>query len=36
MYDFYDKGDRHITLLPGGTAGVVRSFVENKLYGDYI
>ena len=33
MYDFYDKGDRHITLRPEGTAGVVRSFVENKLYG---
>lgn len=33
MYDFYDKGDRHITLRPEGTAGVVRSFVENKLFG---
>lgn len=33
MYDFHDKGDRHITLRPEGTAGVVRSFVENKLYG---
>ncbi len=33
MYDFYDKGERHITLRPEGTAGVVRSFVENKLYG---
>ena len=33
MYDFYDKGDRHITLRPEGTAGIVRSFVENKLYG---
>lgn len=33
MYDFYDKGDRHITLRPEGTAGVVRAFVENKLYG---
>ncbi|UQS85454.1 histidine--tRNA ligase [Apilactobacillus apisilvae] len=33
MYDFYDKGDRHVTLRPEGTAGVVRSFVENKLYG---
>lgn len=33
MYDFKDKGDRHIALRPEGTAGVVRSFVENKLYG---
>ncbi|CAI2603107.1 Histidine--tRNA ligase [Apilactobacillus kunkeei] len=33
MYDFHDKGDRHITLRPEGTAGVVRAFVENKLYG---
>ena len=33
MYDFYDKGDRHITLRPEGTAPIVRSFVENKLYG---
>ncbi|EHL95964.1 histidine--tRNA ligase [Lentilactobacillus parafarraginis] len=33
MYDFKDKGDRHISLRPEGTAGVVRAFVENKLYG---
>lgn len=33
MYDFHDKGDRHIALRPEGTAGVVRSFVENKLFG---
>lgn len=32
MYDFYDKGDRHITLRPEGTAPVVRAFVENKFY----
>lgn len=32
MYDFYDKGDRHIALRPEGTAGVVRAYVENKLY----
>lgn len=36
MYDFYDKGERHITLRPEGTAGIVRSFVENKLYGPEI
>ena len=33
MYDFYDKGERHITLRPEGTAPVVRSFVEHKLFG---
>ncbi|EJE98571.1 histidine--tRNA ligase [Liquorilactobacillus mali] len=36
MYDFFDKGDRHITLRPEGTAGVVRAYVENKLYGPEI
>ncbi|KRM89663.1 histidine--tRNA ligase [Liquorilactobacillus vini] len=36
MYDFYDKGQRHITLRPEGTAGVVRAYVENKLYGPEI
>ena len=33
MYDFHDKGDRHVALRPEGTAGVVRAFVENKLFG---
>jgi histidyl-tRNA synthetase len=33
MYDFHDKGDRHVALRPEGTAGVVRAYVENKLYG---
>ena len=32
MYDFDDKGGRHIALRPEGTAGVVRAFVENNLY----
>jgi histidyl-tRNA synthetase len=32
MYDFKDKGDRHLALRPEGTAGVVRAYVENKLY----
>lgn len=32
MYDFLDKGKRHIALRPEGTAPVVRSFIENKLY----
>ena len=33
MYDFYDKGERHMSLRPEGTAPVVRAFVENKLFG---
>ncbi|WP_439425832.1 histidine--tRNA ligase [Oenococcus alcoholitolerans] len=33
MYDFYDKGNRHLALRPEGTAGVVRAYVEDKLYG---
>ncbi|MDD9269813.1 histidine--tRNA ligase [Paenibacillus sp. GCM10023248] len=33
MYTFMDKGDRSISLRPEGTAGVVRAYVENKLYG---
>ncbi len=34
MYTFTDRGERSITLRPEGTAGVVRSYVENKLYGE--
>ena len=34
MYSFTDKGDRDITLKPEGTAGVIRAFIENKLYSD--
>lgn len=33
MYDFQDKGQRHVALRPEGTAGVVRAYVENKLFG---
>lgn len=33
MYDFKDKGGRHIALRPEGTAGVVRAYVEDKMYG---
>ncbi len=33
-YDFKDRGDRDMTLRPEGTAGVVRSFIENKMYGN--
>lgn len=31
MYTFEDKGGRSVTLKPEGTAGVVRSFIENSL-----
>ncbi|MBQ3475461.1 MAG: histidine--tRNA ligase [Bacilli bacterium] len=31
-YDFKDRGDRDMTLRPEGTAGIVRSVIENKLY----
>lgn len=34
MYSFTDKGERDITLKPEGTAGVIRAFIENKLYSD--
>jgi histidyl-tRNA synthetase len=34
MYTFEDKGRRSMTLRPEGTAGVVRAYVENKLYGE--
>ena len=34
MYTFKDRGGRSLTLRPEGTASTVRSFVENKMYGD--
>jgi histidyl-tRNA synthetase len=34
MYTFLDRKKRSLTLRPEGTAGVVRSFVENKMYGE--
>ncbi len=34
MYTFEDKGGRSMTLRPEGTAGIVRAYVENKLYGE--
>lgn len=34
MYTFIDKGKRSISLRPEGTAGVVRAYVENKLYAE--
>jgi histidyl-tRNA synthetase len=30
MYDFLDKGDRHLALRPEGTASVVRAFVQHR------
>ena len=33
-YDFRDRGNRNITLRPEGTAGVVRAFIQNKLYAE--
>lgn len=33
-YDFKDRGKRNLTLRPEGTAGIVRCFVENKLYAE--
>ncbi|HYF47601.1 MAG TPA: ATP phosphoribosyltransferase regulatory subunit, partial [Acidimicrobiales bacterium] len=30
MYDFEDKGGRHLALRPEGTAGVVRAFVQHR------
>ena len=33
MYSFEDRGERSITLRPEGTASVVRSYVQNKVYG---
>lgn len=32
MYTFKDNSDRSLTLKPEGTAGLIRSYVENKLY----
>ena len=34
MYTFEDKGGRSITLKPEGTAGMVRAFLENKLFSE--
>lgn len=33
MYSFEDRGGRSLTLRPEGTAAVVRSYAENKMYG---
>ncbi len=34
MYTFSVNGKDSLTLRPEGTAGVIRSFVENKMYGN--
>lgn len=33
MYTFTDRGDRSLTLRPEGTAAVVRSYIEHKMFG---
>ena len=33
MFSFKDKGGRDVSLRPEGTAGVVRAYIENNLYG---
>lgn len=33
MYDFRDKGDRHIALKPEGTAPAIRAYLEHSLGG---
>ena len=30
MYDFLDKGDRHLALRPEGTASIARAFVQHR------
>ncbi len=30
MYDFLDKGDRHVALRPEGTASIARAFVQHR------
>lgn len=31
MYDFMDKGQRHVSMRPENTAGVVRAMIQHKL-----
>ncbi|MFN3359897.1 MAG: histidine--tRNA ligase [Pseudanabaenaceae cyanobacterium] len=33
MYTFLTKGEESVTLRPEGTAGVVRAYIQHKLYG---
>src|ERR687897_691885 len=30
MYDFHDKGDRHLALRPEATASIVRAYVQHR------
>ncbi|HZM32171.1 MAG TPA: histidine--tRNA ligase [Acidimicrobiales bacterium] len=30
MYDFFDKGDRHLALRPEATASIVRAYVQHR------
>ncbi len=32
MYSFVDQGEHSLTLRPEGTAGVVRAYIQNKLF----
>jgi histidyl-tRNA synthetase len=32
MYSFVDKGENAVTMRPEGTAGVMRAYIEHKLY----
>lgn len=34
MYTFDDNGGRSLTLRPEGTKGIIRAFVEHKMFGD--
>ncbi len=34
MYTFEDQGGRSLTLQPEGTAGLIRAYVQHKLYSD--
>ena len=34
MYSFLDRGGKHISLRPEGTASIIRAYVENKLFKD--
>lgn len=36
MYTFEDRGGRSLTLRPEGTASVVRSFIDHKMYGEAV
>jgi histidyl-tRNA synthetase len=31
MYDFHDKGNRHVAMRPENTAGVVRAMIQHQL-----